>query len=145
MTPTSITAPDTPGGRARIFDIITPDLGLKKDRIADIRHLTKFSPIFLTLAGSLCRFLPMISKCLVGKRCISSITTWTETSIGPQIPRSKSRARMSSRHLRARMLVRKSDTSKRYTNSNHSVPNTDTLILAKTVLTTSCPRVENKL
>ena len=51
MTLCAITAPNTPGGRARIFDIITVDLRLRKDRIANILYLINLSPLFTVLTG----------------------------------------------------------------------------------------------
>ena len=51
MTLCAITAPNIPGGTPGIFDIITVDLKLRKDRIANIRHLINLSPLFPVMAS----------------------------------------------------------------------------------------------
>ena len=51
MTLTAITAPMTPGGKARLFDLVTVNLDLKKDRIANIRHLINLSTLLPMLSG----------------------------------------------------------------------------------------------
>ena len=51
MTLCAITPPVTPGGKARIFDIIRVDLRFRKNRIANIRHLINLVPLFPVLAG----------------------------------------------------------------------------------------------
>ena len=51
MTLAAVTAPDNSESNTDIVDIITVDLSLRTNRIANIRHLINLSPLFSTLAG----------------------------------------------------------------------------------------------
>ncbi|KAI6098234.1 hypothetical protein F5141DRAFT_445194 [Pisolithus sp. B1] len=52
MTLVAITAPPARGGKPRVHDIVSIDLKLRKDRIANVRHIIILAPI-LTLLASL--------------------------------------------------------------------------------------------
>lgn len=52
MTLVAITAPPVRGGKPRVHDIVSIDLKLRKDRIANVRHIIILVPI-LTLLASL--------------------------------------------------------------------------------------------
>ena len=82
MTLCAITEPGVPGGKARIFDIITVNLRFRKDRIANICHLINLFPLFPILAGLVpfsVNELDIFDK--YNKCCTSSLITCTETSI----------------------------------------------------------------
>jgi hypothetical protein len=50
MTLTAIAAPQTPGAKPELCDIVSVDLKLRAHRIANIRHLINISPILPLLA-----------------------------------------------------------------------------------------------
>ncbi|KAI6024332.1 hypothetical protein EDC04DRAFT_2900184 [Pisolithus marmoratus] len=51
MTLVAITAPRTRNGEPQLHDIITVDLGLRKDRLANVRYLINLAPILLAMAS----------------------------------------------------------------------------------------------
>ncbi|KAI6099264.1 hypothetical protein EDD16DRAFT_527886 [Pisolithus croceorrhizus] len=53
VTLAAIAAPPARGGKSRVQDIVSVDLKLRKDRIANVRHIINLAPI-LSLLASLC-------------------------------------------------------------------------------------------